>query len=62
MRDARRLILLGYGNFRDEHRTVHDLLVSLKIPHIYEDGPEREHVWSGGWLSEAVKCLLGGAP
>ncbi len=62
LRDRNRLILLGYGNFRGEHKIVHDLLVDLEIPHVYHDGPEREHIWESGWLPEAVKCLLGGVP
>ncbi len=53
-----RLIHLGYGNFRDHHQRAEALLNELQIPHIYTDGPKREHTWQGGWLEEAVQALL----
>ena len=53
-----RLILLGYGNFRDQHKKVHALMVDLKIAHEYRDGSARKHDWHGGWVEEAVKLLL----
>ena len=60
LRGGSRLILLGYGNFRDEHEQAHALMTDLKIPHVYEDGPEREHVWESGWVPEAVGMLMEG--
>jgi hypothetical protein len=54
-----RLILLGYGNFRDHHRQAHALMMGLEIPHVYEDGPMREHSWGSGWVPGAAKLLLG---
>jgi LmbE family N-acetylglucosaminyl deacetylase len=57
LRDHPRLILLGYGNFRGDHETAHDLMVALRIPHVYADGPKREHRWESAWLPEAVKWL-----
>ena len=59
LRGRKRLILLGYGNFRGEHETAHDVLVDLGIPHVYEDGPQREHRWESSWVPEAVRLLLG---
>jgi S-formylglutathione hydrolase FrmB len=53
-----RLILLGYGNFRDEHHRAHDLMQRLGIEHAYADGPARAHTWSSGWLPEAIDLLL----
>jgi hypothetical protein len=53
-----RLVLLGYGNFRDQHERAHDLMVRLKVPHVYRDGPKREHVWESGWVAEAAGRLL----
>jgi hypothetical protein len=53
-----RLILLGYGNFRDHHQRAHTLMTELKFPHVYRDGPRREHLWESGWLGEAVELLL----
>jgi hypothetical protein len=49
-----RIALMGYWGFRDDHRRAHELLQSLDIPHLYRDGPRRDHRWEGGWLPEAV--------
>ncbi|HVK08431.1 MAG TPA: alpha/beta hydrolase-fold protein, partial [Gemmataceae bacterium] len=57
-RTDRRLILLGYGNFRDDHRTAHELMEKLKIANEYRDGPARKHDWHGGWVKEAADLLL----
>lgn len=53
-----RLILTGYGSFREEHVRVHDLLAELKIPHAYKDGPQRKHDWHSGWVGESVELLM----
>ncbi len=55
---SERLILIGYGGFRDEHVRMHALMNELRIPHVYKDGPERKHDWYSGWVSEAVELLL----
>ena len=54
----KRLVLLGYGNFRADHRTAHALLNELEIAHEYRDGPARPHAWNSGWVREAVGLLL----
>lgn len=59
--DEKRLILLGYGNFRSEHQNVHGLMNTLKIAHEYRDGPQRKHDWESGWVEEAVAFLVGKA-
>jgi enterochelin esterase-like enzyme len=53
-----RLILTGYGSFRQDHRQAHELLTRLEIPHLYRDGPKRKHDWHSGWVAEAVGLLL----
>lgn len=53
-----RLILTGYGGFRDEHKRAHELLDRLKIAHEYRDGPSRKHDWHSGWVKEAAELLL----
>jgi hypothetical protein len=53
-----RLIVLGFGNFRDQHDQAHALLLDLKIPHVFRDGPNRAHLWESGWVPEAVELLL----
>jgi hypothetical protein len=57
-----RLVLLGYGNFRDQHQQAHALMEKLKIAHIYRDGPKREHIWESGWVPEAAELLLTARP
>jgi hypothetical protein len=53
-----RLIHAGYGGFREQHEATEKLLNELTIPHVYRDGPKREHHWSGGWLEELVSLLV----
>jgi S-formylglutathione hydrolase FrmB len=53
-----RVILLGYGNFRDQHHKAHALMTALKIAHEYRDGPARKHDWHSGWVFEALGLLL----
>jgi len=53
-----RLIHLGYGNFRTEHRRMEELLLQHDVPHVYQDGPQREHHWNSGWLADAVRLLV----
>jgi hypothetical protein len=54
-----RLIVLGYGSFRDQHEQAHQRMEALKIAHVFRDGPKREHTWTSGWVPEAVELLLG---
>jgi len=57
-RKDKRLILLGYGNFRNDHQKAHELMDKLKVAHVYRDDPARKHDWHSGWVSEAVGLLL----
>ena len=56
--EAPRLIHLGYGNFRQAHQEMEALLLSVDVPHVYRDGPERRHHWDSGWMPEAVGELM----
>lgn len=56
--DDNRLILLGVGNFKEQHEKMHALLLEKKIPHFYTDGPLRKHDWHSGWVAEGVAALL----
>lgn len=58
LRGEKRLILLGYGNFRPHHEKAHALMDRLQIAHDYRDGPARKHDWHSGWVREAVTFLL----
>jgi outer membrane protein assembly factor BamB len=58
LQNGKRLVLLGYGNFRAEHEQAHALLDKLKIPHEYRDGPDRKHDWHSGWVKGAAELLL----
>ncbi len=54
-----RLVLSGYANFRGQHVRIHEEMTRWGIPHVYRDGPKREHRWDSGWLPEAVELLAG---
>jgi hypothetical protein len=56
--EGKRLLLTGYGSFRQDHQQVHALLDQLKIPHEYRDGPQRKHDWHSGWVTELVELLV----
>ncbi|WP_202921116.1 cytochrome c peroxidase [Anatilimnocola aggregata] len=58
MGEGKRLLLTGYGSFRQDHQRVHALLDELKIPHEYRDGPQRKHDWHSGWVTELVELLV----
>ncbi|HET6574085.1 MAG TPA: alpha/beta hydrolase-fold protein [Fimbriiglobus sp.] len=58
LQKGKRLILLGYGNFRAEHQKAHALMDKLKVAHEYRDGPARKHDWHSGWVKEAVELLV----
>ncbi len=61
-----RLILTGYGSFREHHKRAHELMDKLKIAHEYRDGPSLKHDWHSGWVKEAAELLFatpkGGKP
>jgi cytochrome c peroxidase len=54
----KRLLLTGYGSFRQDHQRVHALLDQLTISHEYRDGPQRKHDWHSGWVAELVELLV----
>lgn len=59
LRGQKRLVLTGYSrSFRAHHVAMHGLLKELEVPHMYRDGPQRDHHWESGWLDEAVSLLL----
>lgn len=55
----KRLIMMGYGNFRGETDAAHALMDQLNISHEFVAGAQRKHEWGSGWVPEAVKLLLG---
>jgi predicted alpha/beta superfamily hydrolase len=58
LHDDCRLILTGYGNFRQHHIDAHAEMTRLDIRHLYRDGPERTHDWHSGWVAESVELLF----
>ncbi len=54
---GKRLAVLGYGSFRKEHVSAHELMGRLRIAHEFEDGPARKHDWHSGWVKRAVEWL-----
>jgi len=53
-----RLILLGYGNFKDQTERAHALMSSLAVPHVFASNVPRRHDWHSGWFAEAVRLLM----
>lgn len=53
-----RLILMGYGEIKDQVEQAHSLMESLHVPHMYDNRIEREHKWQSGWMPDAVKYLM----
>lgn len=58
LRGQNRLVLTGYGNFRQHHQKAHELMKKLGIPYEHRDGPARKHDWHSGWVAEAVELLF----
>lgn len=52
-----RLMHFGYDIFRSDHTRFETLLNELRIPHVYQDGPQRKHHWNSGWVADAVHWL-----
>ncbi len=56
-----RIFLYGYattyGTFYD-HQAVAAQMTQLGIPHVYDPGVLRSHVWNSGWMPNAAKMLL----
>lgn len=57
-RGTKRLVLNGFGNFREHHVKAHRLLEELQIPSSWREGWFRPHAWNGGWLEETLTELL----
>jgi len=49
----------GYQFTRQDHAAVSRLMTQLRIPHVYDAGIQRAHVWNSGWVPGAVGQLLG---
>lgn len=58
LQKEKRLILTGYGNFRDQHQQVFARLQEWRVAVDYRDGPSRKHDWHSGWVAEAVELLM----
>ena len=52
-----RLIHLGYGNFREHHTGLEQLMNELNVSTVYQHCPQRKHAWDSGWLPEAMRLL-----
>jgi len=52
------VVLLGYQAFRADMQGAHDLLTRTGVVHVFEDGPDRPHNWTSGWVLEAVERVL----
>lgn len=52
-----RIVLTGYGNFRDQHQSAHQKLEQAGVKHVYRDGPQLKHSWDSGWIETSVILL-----
>lgn len=59
LRRDTRLLLLGHNLFLEHQQSFHQQLDALKVPHVYREGPRREHRWDSGWLPDAITLLTG---
>lgn len=56
------LILVGCQVFCDHHAKAHEHFLRYNIPHVFGRTPPTSHVWTSGWLSQAVAGLLDDTP
>jgi hypothetical protein len=54
-----RIVLMGYGLFRDDVAQAHALMTELGVLHIYSNQQFSKHAWDPGWIAEAVQSLAG---
>ncbi|HEY3322700.1 MAG TPA: hypothetical protein VGP72_19750 [Planctomycetota bacterium] len=57
--EKKRLVLTGYGNFRQHTQDAHALMQKFGIQHEYADGPYCKHLWGSGWMEESMQLLDG---
>lgn len=57
LKQRSRLALSGYNLFREHQVGLHELMISVKVPHDYEEGSKRAHRWDSGWLPDAMSKL-----
>lgn len=57
LKNDKRLVLAGPGNFRADTEAAHNKLRALGIQHTYLNGPDRKHDWHSGWLADVCAAL-----
>lgn len=62
LKKEKRLALIGYNAFREQHQAIHEHMERLKIPHEYRDEKRPKHTWDAGWVEDAVRFLAAKAP
>jgi hypothetical protein len=53
-----RLFMLGFGTLQYELDEADREMNQLGIPHVYDRGTRRDHVWHSGWINRAVAMLF----
>ena len=56
LRGQQRVVLHGFGMFRDHVVAAHEMMVELGIPHAYNNLIQREHIWTSGWVEILVEA------
>jgi len=53
-----RLFMTGYHNYLADMQTADRALTAKLIPHVFQIGTNRAHVWNSGWVTEGINLLL----
>ena len=55
-----RLILTGGSGGTEKVEAIHKKLTEEKIPHLYHFAKRDKHIWSSGWIGDAMRLLFRG--
>jgi Ca2+-binding RTX toxin-like protein len=53
-----RLFMMGYSGYYYDMESTHARMNQLGIPHEYDAGVLRQHIWQSGWVSGGLSMLL----
>jgi hypothetical protein len=56
LRGRQRVVMHGFGMFREHLVAAHELMTGLEIPHTYSNFIQREHHWESGWMEPLIEA------
>lgn len=56
LRGQQRVVLHGFGMFREHVVSAHEMMTALDIPHAYSNFVQYEHIWTSGWIEPLVEA------